>query len=85
MKTAPNSETPNEPPMERKKVEVLLETPRSFCSTLFRAISVVVCIRKPMPRPSTAMNTPVCHEGVLTSIRESSHMATAMITPPRTG
>ncbi len=71
--------------MERKKVEALLATPRSFCSTLFWAISMVVCIRKPMPRPSTAMNTPVCQAGVLTSIMESSHMPNAMPAPPRIG
>jgi hypothetical protein len=35
VETAPNSDTPNEPPMERKNVAALLATPRSFCSTLF--------------------------------------------------
>ena len=38
---APNIETPNEPPIERKNVAALLETPRSFCSTLFCAMSIV--------------------------------------------
>lgn len=54
-KMAPKSEMPNEPPMERKKVAAPLAAPRSFCSTLFCAISIEVCIRKPMPTPSTTM------------------------------
>ena len=54
-KIAPNSEMPNEPPIDRKKVAAPLAAPRSFCSTLFCAISIVVCMRKPMPTPSTTM------------------------------
>ena len=54
-KIAPKRETPNEPPMDRKKVAAPLAAPRSFCSTLFCAISIEVCMRKPMPTPSTTM------------------------------
>jgi hypothetical protein len=54
-KIAPNAATPNEPPIERKNVAALLATPRSRCSTLFCAISIVVCMRKPMPAPSATM------------------------------
>ncbi len=85
LKIAPKSDTPNDPPMERKKVEALLATPRSFCSTLFCAISIVVCMRPPMPRPRTAMNRPVSQRVVLTSCIESSHMASAISAPPAIG
>lgn len=54
-KTVPIRATPNEPPMVRKSVVVEEATPMSFSSTLFCAISMVSCIRKPMPAPSTAM------------------------------
>ena len=53
-KIAPNSDTPIEPPICWKNIRELLATPMSFGSTLFCAISVVICIRKPMPMPSTA-------------------------------
>jgi hypothetical protein len=46
---------PIEPPIDRKNVAAPLPAPRSFCSTLFWAISIEVCIRKPMPTPSTTM------------------------------
>jgi hypothetical protein len=46
---------------------------------------MVVCMRKPMPTPRTAMNTPVCHGWVCTSCRESRNMATAMTAQPTTG
>ena len=59
LNTAPNRDTPKEPPIERKNVAELLDTPRSFWSTLFWAMSMVVCMRNPMPTPSTAMNSPV--------------------------
>ena len=53
-KIAPNADTPIDPPICWKNVRELLATPMSRCSTLFCATSVVICMRKPMPRPSTA-------------------------------
>ena len=47
--------TPKEPPSVRKSVVVDEATPMSLSSTLFCATSIVICIRKPMPAPSTAM------------------------------
>ena len=52
-KMAPNAATPIDPPICWKNIRELLATPMSRGSTLFCAISVVICIRKPMPRPST--------------------------------
>ena len=52
--TAPNAATPIDPPICWKNVRALLATPISCGATLFCATSVVICIRKPMPRPITA-------------------------------
>ena len=85
LKMAPASETPNEPPIDRKNVVALLATPRSFGSTLFCEISIVVCMRKPIPRPSTSMNDAVTVFVVWTSMVDSRPMPTTMMTPPSTG
>ena len=53
-KIAPNSATPIEPPICWKNARELLATPMSRGSTLFCTITEVICIRKPMPMPSTA-------------------------------
>ena len=55
VKSAPMIATPKEPPSVRKRVVEEEATPMSFISTLFCATSMVICIRKPMPAPSTAM------------------------------
>ena len=52
-KITPNSDTPSEPPICWKKLRELLATPMSCCGTLFCTISEVICMRKPMPTPST--------------------------------
>jgi hypothetical protein len=39
--------------------------------TLFCAISIVICMMKPMPAPSTAMNSPDMKRVVCTSIVDS--------------
>lgn len=52
---APMIATPKELPSVRKSVVVDEATPMSSSSTLFWATSIVICIRKPMPAPSTAM------------------------------
>ena len=84
-KIAPNSEMPNEPPIERKKVAAPLAAPRSFCSTLFCAISIEVCIRKPMPTPSTTMYSEDISLLVSTSSMDSSAMPAVITTPPMIG
>ena len=56
MKITPNSETPIDPPICWKNARELLATPMSFCSTLFCTMSEVICIRKPIPTPSTTKN-----------------------------
>lgn len=53
--SAPMIATPKELPSVRKRVAPEDATPMSFSSTLFCATSMVICIRKPMPAPSTAM------------------------------
>ncbi len=52
---APMIATPKELPSVRKRVVEEEATPMSFSSTLFCATSMVICIRKPMPAPRTAM------------------------------
>lgn len=53
--SAPMIATPKELPSVRKRVVAEEATPMSFSSTLFCATSIVICIRKPMPAPRTAM------------------------------
>lgn len=85
VKIAPKRETPNEPPMVRKRVEDEEPTPMSFISTLFCAISMVICIRKPMPAPSTAMNRPEVKRVVPVSMVDSRYSPTVIRPPPMIG
>ena len=71
--------------MERKKVLVLLATPMSRASTLFWAISIVVCISCPMPMPSTIMYSAKVVLLVCVSSNESRTTPTVRAAPPRIG
>jgi hypothetical protein len=53
--TAPNIETPTEPPMVRKKVTVDVATPRSAIGASFWVASTMTCMTSPMPAPSRNM------------------------------
>lgn len=76
---------PNEPPIDRKNVAAPLAAPRSFCGTLFCAMSIEVCMRKPMPTPSTTMNSEDSSLLVPTSSIVSRPMPAVMTTPPTIG
>ncbi len=52
---APMIATPKDEPRVRNRVDVEDATPMSFSSTLFCDTSMVICIRQPMPAPTTAM------------------------------
>ncbi|MEU1225100.1 hypothetical protein [Streptomyces sp. NPDC005828] len=53
--TAPSAATPSEPPMVRTSTTVPLAAPMSRGSALYIVISIVDCIRKPMPAPRTTV------------------------------
>ena len=53
--TAPPTAVPNEPPIDRRKVTVLVAEPRWRRSTAFCTASTVTCMTMPMPTPSTSM------------------------------
>jgi len=84
-KIAPNTETPMEPPICWKNNRELLATPMSFSSTLFCAISEVVCMSRPMPSPSTTKNSPEVTRVVATPSIDSRNMPTPIPTEPATG
>ncbi len=84
-KIAPNADTPIDPPICWKNVRELLATPMSLMATLFCATSVVICMRKPMPIPSTTKNRPEVTRLVLTFSMVSKYMATVMTAPPMIG
>ena len=54
-KIAPNSATPSEPPIERKKVAALVATPMSFGGAVFWTASTSTCMTRPIPMPTTSM------------------------------
>lgn len=69
----------------RNRVAAPLAAPMSFISTLFWAMSIVFCIRKPSPAPSTSMNRPVVRRVESTVSWASSSMPAVMKTPPTMG
>ncbi len=85
LNSAPMMATPNEAPRVRNRVVDDDATPMSFISTLFWATSMVICIRQPMPRPTTAMKTPEVKREVPVSIVDSRYRPTTISAPPRTG
>ena len=54
-KIAPKMATPNEPPIERKKVAVEVATPMFSGCASFWTTSTSTCITSPMPTPTTSM------------------------------
>lgn len=68
LKIAPMIATPKELPSVRNSVIEEDATPMSAFPTLFCAISMTICIRKPMPAPSTAMERPEVRREVPVSI-----------------
>ena len=82
---APNADTPIDPPICWKNSRELLATPISRTATLFCASRVVICMRKPMPSPSTTMNSPAVTRLVFTPSMESRNMPTVMPPAPRIG
>ena len=77
--------TPKEEPSVRNRVVDEDATPMSFISTLFWATSMVICIRQPMPRPTTAMKMPEVSREVPVSIVDSRYSPMTIRTLPRTG
>ena len=53
MKTVPKMATPNEAPMERKKVAPEVATPRSSYATAFCTTRTSTCMTRPSPAPKT--------------------------------
>jgi hypothetical protein len=57
----------------------------SFSSTLFCAIIEVICMSRPMPRPSTTKNSPEVTRVVATPSIDSRYMPAPMPMEPATG
>ena len=53
----PKIDAPNDPPSVRKKDTPEVAAPRYSKDTVFCTISVRICIIRPMPAPSTTMNS----------------------------
>jgi len=73
---------PSEPPTVRNRVTEPLAAPMFRSGTLFWVISMVFCIRKPMPRPSTVVSSEASTVLVLTFSSNSRAMPTAITAPP---
>jgi hypothetical protein len=56
-KIVPNSATPMEPPIERKRIEPDVATPSCEPPTAFCTASTSTCIVIPSPRPTTSMSS----------------------------
>ncbi len=71
--------------MVRNRVAVELATPMSLSSTLFCATSMVICIRKPMPAPSTTIQQAEVKPEVSVERVDSSTMPAVITTVPMIG
>ncbi len=85
LNSAPMIATPKDEPRVRNSVVEDEATPMSFISTLFCATSMVICIRQPMPAPSTAMYTPEVNRLVSVSIWASRNSPAVISTLPTIG
>ena len=84
-KIAPNTATPTEPPIERKKVAVDVAAPMSRGAAEFCATSTSTGITVPMPMPTTSMYSEDVARVVSTWSSERRYMPSVMIAAPATG
>ncbi len=82
--TAPSTETPAEPPRERKKVTVAVAEPTLRMPTVFCAASTRFCISAPTPVPIIARNTPIQARLVVWSTVLSSDSPVSSTSEPAT-
>ena len=81
--SAPSTETPTEPPIDRKNATTELAAPMSACAVLFCTARTRFCMVAPRPRPSTVMNTPIHTSEVVASMVPSSPIPTTTSAMPR--
>ena len=82
--TAPSTDTPTVPPIERKNETVELAAPRSVGATEFCTASTRFCIVMPRPRPMTKRKAPMSTRCVSWSIVASIANPATMNSAPTT-
>jgi hypothetical protein len=84
-KIAPKTDTPNEPPMLRKKVAPDVAAPRSAKSAEFCTAMTRTWMIKPREKPSTRKSRDVTAVEVCSSSRDSRNSATQSTAVPTIG
>ena len=85
MNSEPNTATPIEPPMARKKLMVEVATPRCSTGASFWVATTRVCSTEPMPNPSTAIAMPECSRVLSVPNIESRYIPTVAMAVPTIG
>ena len=83
--TAPNSEVPNAPPSDRKKVTAAVPVPIESAGTAFWVARIMICMVMPMPAPRTMTYRLMVRCEVWRPRWERSHMPMITMNEPRIG